>query len=211
MKSRILAIVSAMLLSLAANAGTAEAPGTCISDEEAQLMLLANNYRAENGQSRVAWSRSLSTVAQWHVLDVTTNYDTVFAGECFNLHSWSDWKPSLWEAVCYTADHAKASLMHSKPREITNNVYTAAGFEIGGSGYPSVEAALAGWQNSAGHNAVLLSQGTWASFPFRAMGAGVDPILRFYYLWFSTQVDPQGEMPLCNPPILIDGFESETP
>jgi hypothetical protein len=206
MKITILTTLPGILSVLLTGQIFAVEPGTCVSDEEAQLMQLVNDYRAENGETRVAWSKSLGTVAQWHILDATTNSDSVFTPDC-NLHSWSDWKPAIWKDVCYTEDHANASLMWSKPKEITKNVYPAAGFEVAGSGYLSVDAVLAGWQNSPGHNDVLLSQGIWADYPFKAMGAGVDPVLRFYYLWFSTGVDPQGEMPLCKPSVFINGFE----
>lgn len=194
------------LLALAANNSFAEAPGTCVSDEEAQLMESINNYRAANGKTRVAWSKSLTTVAQWHVLDATTNASTIFTNSC-NLHSWSAWQPSLWSAVCYTGSLASASLMWVKPKEITKNIYRANGYEIGGRGYTSVADVLAGWQGSSGHNDVLLSQGAWVNHPFKAMGAGVDSVSRFYYVWFSTDVDPQGEMPLCSPPVFTSGFE----
>lgn len=208
MNIRVSTILLAGLLALAANDSPAEQPGTCVSGEEAQLMRSINDYRAANGKASVAWSKSLTTVAQWHVLDATTNAATVFTDSC-NLHSWSAWQPSLWNAVCYTADHANASLMWGKPKEITKNIYRANGYEIGGRGYTSVADVLAGWQGSPGHNAVLLSQGNWANLTFKAMGAGVDSVSRVYYVWFSTDADPQGEMALCSPPVFSGGFESE--
>jgi hypothetical protein len=196
------------LLSVFATDCLADAPGTCINTDEAELLQLVDDYRVDNGLAKVPWSQSLMTVAQWHVVDAAANAGTIFAGSC-NLHSWSDTQPDLWTGMCYTPDHAKAQLMWSKPNEITGGVYTAYGFENGAWGYSSVAAALDGWKSSSGHNAVILNTGVWASYPWHAMGVGVDLVSKYYYLWFSTGVDPQGDMPLCSveTPLFTDSFE----
>lgn len=197
-----------ILLWLVCAAGVAEEPGTCINADEAELLQAVDEYRVDNGLDKVPWSQSLMTVAEWHAVDAGLNAAQIFSNTC-NLHSWSDTRPELWSGGCYTSDHANASMMWNKPREITDGVYTAYGFENGAWGYSSVLAALNGWKNSAGHNAVILNQGIWANYPWRAMGVGVDLVNRFYYLWFSTATDPAGNMPLCSDQaqLFSSGFE----
>ena len=99
--------------------------------------------------------------------------------------------------------------MWSKPREITNGVYGASGYENGAWGYRSVSSALNGWKGSPGHNQVILNEGIWASQTWRAMGVGVDLVNHFYFLWFSAAPDPQGDMPACDSETAIfsDTFE----
>ena len=79
--------------------------------------------------------------------------------------------------------------MWRKPTELS--VYTDYGFEIsyGASGARiTPEGALAAWQGSSGHNAVILNEGTWASWPWNAMGVGIDD--GFANVWFGTATDP---------------------
>jgi len=89
-------------------------PGECLTEDEATLARLMNEYRVEQGLEPIPVTISLSAVAQWHVWDLDVNNPV--GGEC-NLHSWSD--GLLWTPVCYTADHANASGMWDKPSEIT--------------------------------------------------------------------------------------------
>ena len=141
-------------------------PGYCLTSEEATLATLINEYRTSLGLPEVPTSRSLSTVAQWHVRDLQWNnpgsgYDP--RGLPCNMHSWSD--EGLWSPVCYTSDHYYADGMWNKPREITDGVYPTHGFEIamGGIGWTATaEDALAGWQGSPAHNNVIIEQGPWA-------------------------------------------------
>ena len=200
--------IPVLLLWLAATHCIAEEPGTCINTDEAELLQLVDEYRVGNNLSTIPWSQSLMTVAQWHVIDAALNDDQIFAGNC-NLHSWSNTRPDLWSGMCYTSSHAEAAKMWSKPREITNGVYTASGYENGAWGYGSVSSALNGWKGSPGHNQVILNEGIWASQTWRAMGVGVDLVNRYYYLWFSTAPDPQGDMPTCDSEdfIFSDNFE----
>ncbi|MCK9996167.1 MAG: hypothetical protein KAH56_07795, partial [Candidatus Krumholzibacteria bacterium] len=100
-------------------------PGECLSENEATLAQLLNEYRQAQGLEAIPVTVSLTAVAQWHVWDLDVNEPQ--GGEC-NLHSWSD--GSLWTPLCYTADHANASGMWDKPREISANAYSGNGFEI---------------------------------------------------------------------------------
>ena len=168
-------------------------PGECLSADEAMLVQLVNDYRQAEGLAPLKVTVSLTAVAQWHVWDLDVNAPQ--GGEC-NLHSWSD--GPTWPPVCYTADHANASGMWDKPREITANTYTGNGFEIAywTSGTATPEAALSGWQNSPGHNDVILNAGIWQTYdPWPAMGVGMRA--GYAVIWFGSTTDPQGTINEC--------------
>ncbi len=168
-------------------------PGECLSEDEATLARLMNEYRQSQGLEAIPVTASLTAVAQWHVWDLDINEPQ--GGEC-NLHSWSD--GSLWTPVCYTADHANASGMWDKPREITSNTYSGNGFEIAywSSGTATPSGALSGWQSSSGHNDVILNAGIWKSYdPWPAMGVGMRG--GYAVIWFGDKSDPQGTIVEC--------------
>jgi hypothetical protein len=173
--------------------------GDCLSTEEAELVGYINAYRQQNGQPAIAVSKSLVTVAQYHVQDLQTHRPdtgTDNRGIACNIHSWS--ANGVWSPVCYTPDHNYASGMWNKPKEITNNVYSSSGFEISyrtGVG-ATAENAFNGWQGSPPHDAVMLNQGIWADFPFQAVGVGIYG--NYAVVWFGQQADPQGTVALCN-------------
>jgi hypothetical protein len=174
-------------------------PGACLSDEEAELARLINEYRAANGLAAVPVSRSLTTVAQLHARDLQEfrpNSGADARGQACNLHSWSANGP--WTPVCYTADHSNAKAMWSKPREITAGVYGGSGYENAFASYGApvtAAAALGSWQSSAAHNATILQEGTWASYRWPAMGVGISE--NFAVLWFGDTADPQGTIDAC--------------
>ena len=87
-----------LLLWLAATHCIAKEPGNCINTDEAELLQLVDEYRAENNLASIPWSQSLMTVAQWHVIDAALNDEVIFTGDC-NMHSWSDTRPDLWSGV----------------------------------------------------------------------------------------------------------------
>ncbi len=188
----------------------AAVPESCLNDDEAQLLSLIDQYRHDKGLQKVPWSKSLTQVAQWHVIDAVQNGHNIFTSTC-NMHSWSNMHNDIWTPVCYTSDHAGASKMWSKPSEITNGIYQSYGYEIAARGYTSVSAALTGWKESSGHNNVILNQGTWAApqlSPWKAMGVGVNINSRYYFVWFSTATDPQGEVQPCSGSLIFsDGLE----
>lgn len=185
----------------------AEPPGTCVSADEAALIDAINDYRMANGLAAVPWSNVLITVGQWHAEDAFINGATLFTGEC-NLHSWSDDLPSLWTGMCYTPDHAQAAQMWAKPNQISGGTFVGNGYENGAAGYASIEAALAGWQASPGHNDVILNQGIWSSITWRSIGVGVNTnATNYFYLWFSDTSDTSPMMALCGDLIFNAGFE----
>ena len=166
-----------------------------LSVKEAELYLLINAYRAASGLPKLSLSRSLTTVARLHVLDSNTNtpqQQYTADGRKGNLHSWSF--GGSWQGVVYTSDHEFASLMWSKPRELTN--YTGDGFEISvwNSGGMTPQAALAAWQLSSGHNGVILGEGNWSQL--KTMGVAIDGL--YSHVWFGKEEDPDGYIDLEN-------------
>lgn len=176
-------------------------PGRCLTEEEFKLANLVNAYRQEEGLPAVPVSRSLTKVAQLHVLDLhenNPNSGTDPRGKACNLHSWSD--KGAWSAVCYTSDHHYASKMWSKPREITQGIYPGNGYEIsyGAAGFTiSAEAALAAWKQNSGHKEVILEQDIWSRFSsWPAMGIGLHE--GYAVVWFGDNKDPEGVVSACS-------------
>lgn len=200
-------LLTALLLPVTAAAQFANT-GDCLNTQEAELADIVNDYRETNGLSRIPVSRSLASVGQWHVWDLHVNNPV--GGSC-NLHSWSNARPDLWQAMCYTSDHAQAAQMWNKPRQITGNAYHSDGYENSAftSGTMTAALALQLWQNSPGHNDVILNRAGWSSLTWRAIGVGVSQ--RHAVLWFGTLSDPLGTMLPCGAAdpnrIFGDGFE----
>ncbi len=166
---------------------TAAVAGTCVSAEERKLYDLINAYRQEKGLPALPLSASLTYVAQTHAKDITNN---PIVAPC-NSHSWSD--KGSWTAMCYTSDGKEAAKMWSKPKELTN--YTAHGFEISffTGGTAQAQVALDNWKKSAGHNNVIINEGTWKKYTWNAMGVGI--YRKNAYVWFGTMADPEKAAP----------------
>tara|TARA_R110002096_G_scaffold361075_3_gene554130 strand:- start:20696 stop:21376 length:681 start_codon:yes stop_codon:yes gene_type:complete len=154
------------------------------SAEALQLIAMVNDYRGENALPPIPASTSLCIVGDAHVGDLIDNNPDA-PSQC-NMHSWSD--QGAWSPCCYTADHAQAQCMWDKPRELT--AYTGNGYEnaAGGGGTITPSQALSLWQNSSGHNAVILNEGIWANQEWKAMGAGFQN--GYAVLWFGSATDP---------------------
>ncbi len=154
-----------------------------INLEEQKLYNLIMEYRESIGLPVIPLSGSLTFVAQTHVKDLQTKG---LVNETCNLHSWSS--NGSWTSCCYTSDHAKASCMWGKPRELTN--YKGDGYEISYGSYgmsASAEGALNSWKGSSGHNAVIINQGIWSDNYWKAIGIGISN--GYAVVWFGTEVD----------------------
>lgn len=152
------------------------------TQKERELYELMMQYRRERNLPDIPISKSLSIVAQTHVRDLAIN--TPVGGDC-NMHSWSD--KGKWAPVCYSADHKRASLMWSKPKELTS--YVANGYEIaagGGGGEITPEVALKLWKNSQGHNDVIINGGIWKD-KWNAIGIGI--YKGYAVVWFGKEKD----------------------
>lgn len=171
--------------------------GTCITSAELQLAQLINNYRAEHGRPAIPLSKSLTTVAQLHVIDLMQSPPDSSQG-C-NMHSWSPNGP--WQSVCYPQDQNSAVHMWNKPKEITNGVYDAPGYEIaygifGANVAVDPAGALQKWKDSAGHNSVMLNQQPWDDIAWLAMGVGICG--NYATVWFGEMHDPLGTIGGCS-------------
>lgn len=173
--------------------------GTCLTAEEAELARIINNYRNNSGLSSIPVTRSLSKVAQMHVVDLHHNRPdenrSDYRGYSCNMHSWS--ANSGANAVCYTPDHIYAAQMWNKPREVTNNAYDGYGFEIAYKTYAQATAgeSLRAWQASPGHNPLIVQQGYWSTYNWPAMGVGIYE--GYAVVWFGSEPDPHGNIPQC--------------
>lgn len=205
-------LIATLLLSLAGSALAQGVPvpgntGNCLNTEEAALVQAVNAYRVQNGRAALPASYWLSTTGQWHGWDLQANAPV--GGNC-NLHSWSAAMPNLWQAVCYTPDHAQAAQMWAKPKQISLNRYTRNGYENAAvaGGPMTASIALTAWQNSQAHREVILQQGAWAGVNFTGLGVGI--VGNYAVLWFGDGTDPAGTMPECtgaSPAIYNNGFE----
>lgn len=151
--------------------------------DEQKLYRMIMDYRKQKALPVIPLSKSLSYVAKVHVIDLENNFTP--GGEC-NLHSWSE--GGRWSPVCYTPDHKNAELMWNKPGELTN--YKGNGYEIsaGASNY-KIEAATALrlWQNSTGHNNVIINGDIWNNVVWKAIGIGM--YRGYACVWFGKEPD----------------------
>lgn len=153
-----------------------------LTNEEQKLYNLLMEYRRSHNLPAIPLSKSLTFVAQTHVKDLQNNQPD--KGSC-NMHSWSN--NGNWSACCYTSDHAKASCMWNKPKELTS--YTGNGFEIAYSMSNGARAyeAINGWKTSSGHNQVMINKGIWKTSTWKAVGIGVYG--NYAVVWFGDLTD----------------------
>ncbi len=181
MKTAIL--LSFLTLALTAATEIKHTGNVCVSADEQKLYDLIVAYRKERKLPAIPLSAKLTLVAQLHAKDLSEYHDP-FNEKC-NLHSWS--KNGTWTPCCYTDDHAEAACMWNKPREIAE--YESIGYEI--SFYYSTgvtpESSLKGWKESAGHNQVLINDGTWKKISWNAIGIGI--YKDYSVVWFGDLED----------------------
>ena len=155
-----------------------------ISADELELYNDMMAYRASLGLPAIPLSASLTTVAARHAVDTVENVGR-YVG-----HSWSD-------APYAASDPATYASMWEAPQRL-GTAYLGAGYEIS-AGYivPSgdqatmtADAALAGWQSSPGHDAVITNTGVWAGLEWQAIGVAI--YAGVSHVWFGAEVDPAG-------------------
>lgn len=168
-----------------------------LSEEEANLYYLINEYRESLGLSKLSFSKSLTKVARAHVKDshdYTPRLQLDNRGIQGNLHSWS--KYGNWSGGAYTSDHEYAEIMWNKPKELTS--YQGSGYEI--SVYHSIgidpQLALDLWIGSTAHNNVIIGNNDWSFIT--TMGVAMDK--NYSHVWFGGDEDPEGYYD-------IDGYE----
>ena len=164
-----------------------------LSLQELELYHMMMDYRAQKGLPPIPLSQGLTTTAGRHAADWIENIWRAGATlpDGANLHSWSD--------APYFSDHRDPEVMWQAPQRIGSS-YTGNGYEISAAGYSSLEATLAGWQGSSGHDAVISNTGMWGNLEWMSIGIGVeiDPTAggpyggRIYHVWFGDETDPAG-------------------
>lgn len=156
----------------------------CLTSEEKKLYDLMMDYRKSKGLDAIPLSARLTKVAQIHARDLAENYKYGQEKKC-NPHSWS--KKGRWTACCYTDDHKEAKCMWDKPKEIAD--YAGAGYEIAyysSAGATAVE-GLRGWQQSKGHNPLIINEGIWKKANWKALGIGF--YKEYGVVWFGEAID----------------------
>lgn len=184
-----------------------EEPGTCLTDQEAELVSLLNKVREEHQRAPVRVKESLYKVAKWHVIDLSTNAPhesrTDERGMPCNIHSWSDKGKEMgkdkggWNPLCYTADHKQALGMWKKPREISD--HRSNGYEniYWTSAILSPAMATNYWTSRNDELDMIIERNSWAKHPWRTMGVGIYG--NYAAVWFSEKSTSEPEMKRCEP------------
>ena len=156
--------------------------GQKLTADELELYELIMAYRKSKNLPTIPVSPSLTFVAQTHSKDLAENLPD--KGSC-NAHSWS--VKGKWTSCCYTSDHAKASCMWDKPKELTD--YNYPGYEISsvGSSHLTPQEALETWKSSKAHNNVLINGDIWDT-SWKAIGLGM--YMGYATVWFGHYSDP---------------------
>jgi hypothetical protein len=151
-----------------------------MTNKNRQLCDLINDYREDNGLSRIPISMKLMLVATEHVKDLSINHPQ---GNNCNIHSWSN--QGNWTGGCYDEDDPSTHpIMWNKPQEISN--YPSSGYEIATyAADPAV--ALTIWKSSTLHNNVILNKDGWTGYPWKALGAALYG--GYACAWFGTALD----------------------
>lgn len=148
-----------------------------LSHQEKQLLRLLNEERLKRNLPVLKIITELQLVARAHINDLMNHPP---ARPC-NLHSWSEF--GKWTPCCYTDDHAQASKMWSKPKEIAG--FEANGFEIAYSHSQRAipEAAMASWKKSQSHYALIANLNQWKDNQW--IGVGVSIAGQYAVIWFA--------------------------
>lgn len=153
-----------------------------LNDEEKSLFEMINKYRASKGLNKITLNDGLTRVAQRHAQDLNENRPD--QGQC-NMHSWSKANTDC-ESCCYTEDHAQATCMWNKPRELSD--YSGNGYEIAHwkSSGATADSALSGWKRSKPHHQLIINTGIWDE-KWNAIGIGI--VGEYATVWFGNEVE----------------------
>lgn len=197
-------LIAAVMLTMFYPAAAQKIPQNfCLSDEEAQLFRMINDFRISKGLEPLVLSKSLSYVAQLHVKDLQMNHP--YGPDC-NHHSWSD--RGNWTPFCYPKDQTRKKSVWDKPKELTR--------------YPSVAYEVVYWENSAAFTDqimenwkstpqsanLILSEGKWSRNHWKVVGISI--FKGFASAWFGESSDPEGETKICHSDSAIVFNQAET-
>ncbi|MGE3466941.1 MAG: CAP domain-containing protein [Pyrinomonadaceae bacterium] len=142
------------------------------SVEEQQLFQLLVEYRSANSLPEIRLSRSLSVVANRHLLDLQQNVKRF-------THSWSDCSYDL-------AIEKTWPCINNAPSRLSSG-YNGQGYETlyrTATGKASGPAALNAWKKSPLHNSIILNHGTFKNTAWNEVGVAIDGA--YAALWFGT-------------------------
>jgi hypothetical protein len=139
-----------------------------LTDEEAALLSLINDYRVQNGLSPLGVSPTLTAAARWMSEDMAENG--------------------------YQGNHID-SLGRNPPERMAAFGYAGTGWgEVIAWGQPTPGQVFQAWRNSPGHNDVMLMP----YFVVAGVGEVYDPELTYGYFWtvdFGDRDDSDGSWP----------------
>jgi uncharacterized protein YkwD len=160
--------VVAILLVLALGSPAVRAQDPYLTDDEAALLSLINDYRVENGLSPLGVSPTLTAAARWMSEDMAANN---YLG---HIDSLGRGPSERMAAFGYAGGYMRGEIAR------------------GGSSTP--EGAFEAWRNSPGHNSVMLTSG----FAVAGVGKAVDLESYYGWYWtvdFGDYDDSNGSWP----------------
>lgn len=148
-------------------------PGDDVTADETKLLQIINDYRAKNKLPQVPISKSLSIVANRHLLDIQKNLKSL-------THSWSD-------CVYNFKDQKTWNCVTDAPKRL-NVDFKGQGYEnlfrtINGNAAPVP--ALDAWKKSDLHNSLILNLGIWHSKQWQSIGIAISG--QYAAIWFGTK------------------------
>lgn len=158
--------------------------------EEQLLFDKINILREDYGKKSLEFSKSLSYVAQLHVVDLSNNHpDTSVC----NLSSWSD--KGEWTACCHNPYVPNQDCMWDKPKELTP--YTYRGYELAGyfEGSFNTDSVINLWTGSKAVLDMVLTDGNFKQKKWICMGIGMNE--NYVSVWFGQRADKMGEPDVC--------------
>jgi len=162
------ALAVAILSLLAVGSPAVRAQDPPLTNDEAALLTLINDYRVENGLSPLGVSPTLTAAARWMSEDMAANN---YLG---HIDSLGRGPSERMAAFGYTGGYMRGEIAR------------------GGSSTP--EGAFEAWRNSPGHNAVMLTSG----FAVAGVGKAVDLESYYGWYWtvdFGDYDDSGGSWP----------------
>ena len=145
--------VGATLSLLAVGLPPVRAQDPPLTDDEAALLSLINDYRVQNGLSPLGVSPTLTAAARWMSADMAENG--------------------------YQGNHID-SLGRTPPERIADFGYAGSGWgEVIAWGQQTPEQVFQAWRNSPGHNDVILR----SYFVVAGVGKVYDPDASYRYYW----------------------------
>ncbi len=155
---------------------------SCGQDGE-RIIWLVNFYRVNHGKPEIPQSSALCTVARMHAEDLQDNRGTLRSSEC-SVNSWS--ATSWFDSCCYKNDNSNAECMWEKARQLSD--YTGLVYESVALDGKSPEEVVKLWQNSTGHNELMLEKAQWKGSRWKSIGAAY--VKGQATLWFGAEEDP---------------------